>query len=109
MSLLAVGSAMVIVASAATQWRSPRILVPLLRIGQRSYEVYLTHMFVVFVIFGIFVSLGSPLHAVPVLFLAVIIVAGLSGRSGSEILLRANEPNAAQALGRWAGKARLGY
>ncbi len=79
MSLLAVGSAMMIVASAATLWRSPRIFEPLLRIGQRSYEVYLTHMFVVFVIFGFFVSLGSPLHAVPALFLSVIIVAGLLG------------------------------
>jgi peptidoglycan/LPS O-acetylase OafA/YrhL len=79
MSLLAIGSAMLIAASAATQWRSPRILGPLLGIGQRSYEVYLTHMFVVFAFFGIFMSVGSPLYAVPLLFIAVIIVAGLLG------------------------------
>jgi peptidoglycan/LPS O-acetylase OafA/YrhL len=79
MTLLAAGSAMLIAASAETQWRSPRILGPLLGIGQRSYEVYLTHMFVVFAFFGIFVSAGKPLYAVPLLFIAMIVVAGLLG------------------------------
>jgi peptidoglycan/LPS O-acetylase OafA/YrhL len=79
MSLVAVGTALLIAGSAETQWRSPRILRPLLILGQRSYEVYLTHMFVVFAFFRIFVSVGSPLYAVPVLFVAVITMAGLLG------------------------------
>ena len=79
MSLLAFGSALLIVALAETQWQSPRVLRPLLKIGRRSYEVYLTHMFVVFALFGIFVKAGSPLLAVPILFLAVILLAGLLG------------------------------
>jgi peptidoglycan/LPS O-acetylase OafA/YrhL len=106
MSLLALGSAILIAASAATQWRSPRILGPLLRIGRRSYEVYLTHMFVVFAFFGIFVSEGSPLHAVPMLFIAVIIVAGLLG----ELVARFySEPMNRMLRGHWGdGPEKLG-
>ena len=36
-------------------------------------------MFVVFALFGIFLSAGRPLPAVPVLFFAVIFVAGVLG------------------------------
>ncbi len=46
MTILALGTCMVIVAAAQTHWRSPRILTPFLILGQRSYEIYLTHMFV---------------------------------------------------------------
>ncbi len=52
---------------------------PLLNLGQRSYEVYLTHMFVVFGLFQLFVLAGKPMSAVPALFLAVIFLAGLLG------------------------------
>ncbi len=79
MTILAVGSCMVIAAAAHTRWRSPRILFPLMKLGQRSYEVYLTHMFVVFALYGLFGSIGAPLGAVPVLFIAVVIVSGLLG------------------------------
>ncbi len=79
MSLLAFGSSLLIASLAETQWHSPRVLRPLLKIGRRSYEVYLTHMFVVFALFRIFVKAGSPLIAVPILFLAVILLAGLLG------------------------------
>ncbi len=47
-TVLGVGTCMFIAATAQTQWRSPRFLAPLLQIGRYSYEVYLTHMFVVF-------------------------------------------------------------
>ncbi len=79
MTILAVGTCLFVAASAQTQWRSPRILSPLLKIGQYSYEVYLTHMFVVFVLFDLFVSVGKPMPLVPVLFLTVILVAGALG------------------------------
>jgi peptidoglycan/LPS O-acetylase OafA/YrhL len=79
MTILAVGTCMVIVAAATTEWRSPRILSPLLRLGQHSYEVYLTHMFVVFLLFRLFLAAGKRMSLVPALFVVVIIVAGLFG------------------------------
>ena len=48
-------------------------------LGQRSYEVYLTHMFVVFALFDLFVGRGKPMGAVPVLFVAVVLIAGVLG------------------------------
>jgi peptidoglycan/LPS O-acetylase OafA/YrhL len=79
MTLLALGSCMVIAAAAQTQWKSPRVIFPLITLGQRSYEVYLTHMFVVFALFGLFKSAGQSLAAVPALFIGVILVSGLLG------------------------------
>ncbi|MBN9617384.1 MAG: hypothetical protein J0G35_17610 [Acidobacteriales bacterium] len=70
---------MLIAVAAQTQWRNPRLLKPLVKLGQRSYEVYLTHMFVVFALFHLFVGIGKPTRAVPVLFLSVILIAGLLG------------------------------
>jgi peptidoglycan/LPS O-acetylase OafA/YrhL len=51
----------------------------MLKLGQRSYEVYLTHMFLVFALFQIFVAIGIPMVGVPVLFLVVILLSGLFG------------------------------
>jgi peptidoglycan/LPS O-acetylase OafA/YrhL len=79
MTILAVGTCMIIVAAAQTQWKSPRILSPVLSLGRRSYEVYLLHMFVVFALFDLFVSVGKPMAAVPALFLTVILVSGAFG------------------------------
>jgi peptidoglycan/LPS O-acetylase OafA/YrhL len=79
MTILGVGTCMFIAATAQTQWRSPRVLAPLLRIGQYSYEVYLTHMFVVFAFFDLFVTIGKPMRLVPVLFVITILVAGGMG------------------------------
>jgi peptidoglycan/LPS O-acetylase OafA/YrhL len=79
MTILAAGTCMVIAAAAETQWKSPSFLQPLLGLGQRSYEVYLTHMFVVFAFFEIFLAAGKPSRAVPALFLAVILAAGFLG------------------------------
>jgi len=47
--------------------------------GRRSYEIYLTHMFVVFVFFDFFVRKGKPMGWVPALFVATIVVAGALG------------------------------
>ena len=79
MTILAVGACLVIVAAAQTQWRAPVLLMPLLKLGQRSYEVYLTHGFVVVGLFSLFVAAGKPMNAVIVLFLAVIVLAGALG------------------------------
>lgn len=79
MTVLAVGACMFIAACAQGQWRSPRVLDPLLKIGQYSYEVYLTHMFVVFAFFDLFLSIGKPMRSVPALFIAVAIVSGVVG------------------------------
>ncbi len=76
MTILGLGTCMFIAATAQTQWRSPRVLTPLLRIGQYSYEVYLTHMFVVF---GLFLDDGKPMRLVPVLFMVTILIAGVLG------------------------------
>lgn len=79
MTILAIGSCLVIAAAAEIRWESPRFIRPLITLGRRSYEVYLTHMFVVFTLFALFKSAGPSLGAVPLLFISVIIVSGLVG------------------------------
>ena len=70
---------MIMIAAAQMQWKGPRLLAPLLQLGQRSYEVYLTHMFVVFAFFAIFVKYRSPIWSVPLLFVATIVGAAAAG------------------------------
>jgi peptidoglycan/LPS O-acetylase OafA/YrhL len=79
MTIIALGTCMIMIAAAQTQWKGPRLLAPLLQLGQRSYEVYLTHMFVVFAFFAIFIKCGSPVWAVPLLFVATIVGAAAAG------------------------------
>ncbi|MGH9717204.1 MAG: acyltransferase family protein [Candidatus Acidiferrales bacterium] len=78
-TILAIGTCLIIIAAAQTQWRSPRAFVPALLLGQRSYEVYLTHMFVVFAFFDLFVKMGKPMRMVPVLFVVAIVISSLLG------------------------------
>ncbi len=78
-TVLAVGVCFAIVAAVQSGWRAPRVLWPLLELGHRSYEVYLTHMFAVLALFALFVRLGKPLRGVPMLFAAAIVTAGLLG------------------------------
>lgn len=79
MTILAVGICMIIVASAQSQWRAPRLLAPLLKLGERSYEIYLTHMFVVIVFFDLFLRFEKPMAMVSVLFVASILISGFLG------------------------------
>jgi len=79
MTILGIGGCMVIAAVAQSRWTSPRVLFPLINLGQRSYEVYLTHMFVVFALFELFEAAGSRLRAVPILFIAIILISSLLG------------------------------
>ena len=103
MTVVAVGTCLVIAAVAQSGWKARRIAGPLLRLGERSYEVYLTHMFVVFGAFGLFVRAGKPMWGVPVLFIGVIVAAGLFG----EVVARFySEPLNRLIRARWLGGKR---
>ena len=79
MSMIGVGASMLIAVAAQTGWCSPRGFLPLLLAGRRSYEIYLTHMFVVIAMAAGFVAVGSAMWAVPVFFIGVLIIGGLLG------------------------------
>jgi peptidoglycan/LPS O-acetylase OafA/YrhL len=106
MSAIGVGASMLIAVAAQTGWRSPRVLAPLLLAGQRSYEVYLTHMFVVVGGFALFATVGKPIAGVPVIFILVIAAAVLLG----EVVARVySEPMNRWLRVRWGdGARRLG-
>jgi peptidoglycan/LPS O-acetylase OafA/YrhL len=103
-TILAVGTCMVIIVAAQTRWKSPRVLGPLLRLGQRSYEVYLTHMFVVLAFFHVFVSMDKPMRLVPILFVSTVLVATLLGDAVANFY---SEPMNRLLRERW-GEAKLG-
>ncbi len=79
MTILALGTCLIITGAARGIWRVPAGIRPLLWIGQHSYEVYLTHMFVVIGLFVVFTKFGKPLGGVPVLFVCSIILSGVLG------------------------------
>jgi peptidoglycan/LPS O-acetylase OafA/YrhL len=80
MTILALGTCMLMAAATQTKWKAARILNPLLVYGRCSYEIYLTHMFVVFAFFNLFVNAGKLLRYVPLLFLVVLVLAGVLGK-----------------------------
>ena len=103
MTILALGACMVIAVVAQTQWSAPRILTPLLKAGRRSYEIYLTHVFVVLGIFNIFVAANKPMKAVSALFIIVIVVAVVLG----ELVARCySEPMNRWLRERWGDGSR---
>ncbi len=103
MTILAVGTCMLIAAAVQTSWKPPRLLMPVLDLGQRSYEIYLTHMFVVFALFRLFLFAGCPKAAIPLLFLAVIIVSTFLG----DLVARAfSEPVNRLIRSRWRDAQR---
>jgi peptidoglycan/LPS O-acetylase OafA/YrhL len=75
MTVVAIGTCLIIAAAAQSRWTAPWFLQPLTRLGQRSYEIYLTHMFVVFALFALFRS------RVVLLFAATILLAALLGEA----------------------------
>jgi peptidoglycan/LPS O-acetylase OafA/YrhL len=81
MTILAAGVCMIIAATTQTNWKSPHVMSPLLALGRRSYEVYLTHMFVVFGLFQVFTLGGKSMSAVIPLFIVVIVIAGFLGEA----------------------------
>jgi len=97
---------LLIAVAAQTGWRSPRVFAPLLRAGQRSYEIYLTHMFVVIALAGAFTATGSAMWAVPPFFIGVLVIAGLLGEAVARIY---SEPMNRWLRGRWNdGAASMG-
>jgi peptidoglycan/LPS O-acetylase OafA/YrhL len=79
MTVLGIGTCMFIAATAQAQWKAPRIVVPLLRMGQFSYEIYLTHVFVVFALLGLFLDAGKPMSLVPAYFIGTILISAALG------------------------------
>ncbi len=79
MTLLALGTCLVIAAAAQSAAAGSAITAPLRLLGRRSYEIYLTHMFVVIGGFTLFVDAGKPPSAVPILFAGVILTAAALG------------------------------
>lgn len=105
MTIIALGTCMVIIAASQTHWKGPRLLAPMLRLGQCSYEVYLTHMFVVFAFFAIFMKYGNPIWSVPLLFVATIVVSAAAGDSVARFF---SEPLNRILRERWsAGRRQL--
>lgn len=78
-TLLAIGTCLVIAAASQSHWQAPRITAPVLAMGRHSYEIYLTHEFCVIGLFLLFTKAGSPINAIPVLFITVIVAASLVG------------------------------
>jgi peptidoglycan/LPS O-acetylase OafA/YrhL len=106
MTIIALGTCMVIIAAAQTKWRSPRVLTPILSLGRRSYEVYLTHAFIVLGFFHLFLVAGKPIRAVPALFVSTVIVAALLGELVGRFY---SEPMNRWLRERWGeGPERLG-
>ena len=106
MTLLAVGASLLIAVAAQTQWQAPRLFSPILQLGRRSYEIYLTHMFVVFAIFALFLHASKPLRAVPALFLTTILVSAVLGELVARLY---SEPMNRYLRNRWGdGPAKLG-
>ena len=79
MTVLAVGTCCLIAVAAETRWRSWRVLAPVLGLGRRSYEIYLTHVFVVLGLFDWFVAEGKPMRAVWPMFAVAVVLAGVVG------------------------------
>ncbi|HEY6374029.1 MAG TPA: acyltransferase [Edaphobacter sp.] len=98
MTILAFGTCLLIATAAQTRWHAPRIFTPLLKLGQRSYEIYLTHMFVVFALFTGFLYIHKPIKAVPALFLITIFLATLLGELIARIY---SEPLNRRLRSRW--------
>jgi peptidoglycan/LPS O-acetylase OafA/YrhL len=79
MTIIALGACLVMATVAQAPRRLPMPARPLLWLGQRSYEIYLTHMFVVIGLYVLFTRLGAPSIGVPALFVATVLLSALLG------------------------------
>lgn len=81
-TLLSCGTAALLISLAATPGRSDAggapLLAPLRWLGRSSYEIYLSHMFVVLPATVLFKRLGTP-QLIPFLYIAVIVSSALLG------------------------------
>jgi peptidoglycan/LPS O-acetylase OafA/YrhL len=78
-TLIAFGTCLLIAAFSAIDWRPPMVLAPVLLAGRRSYEVYLTHEFLIVGLLTGFVALGKPMSGVAPLFVSSMVLAVLLG------------------------------
>jgi peptidoglycan/LPS O-acetylase OafA/YrhL len=79
MTVLALGTCLTTLAAAQSQWRAPRLFYPILKLGQRSYEVYLTHFFVLFVFFDLLLKFVVPVGSITLCLLDLFIIFVLVG------------------------------
>lgn len=100
MTVLAIGTCLVMIAASQSRYKAPRFLGPFLDLGQRSYEVYLTHMFVVLALFHFFLELGKPMLAIPLLFVATVVLSTLLGDVVARLY---SEPMNRMIRQRWGG------
>jgi peptidoglycan/LPS O-acetylase OafA/YrhL len=106
MTVLALGACLVVIAVAQTRWRAPRAVWRLVRMGRLSYEIYLTHIFVVIALFDLFLAAGRPMRAVPALFVGVVALSGVFGAVVSRVY---SEPMNRWLRERWGeGSKKLG-
>lgn len=106
MTVVAFGACLVMAAAAKSGWKLKGPAGLLLIYGRQSYEIYLTHMFVVLGCFAVFRQLGQPMSLVFPVFVVVGAFAGILGKLVSRFY---SEP-ANRALRAWFGDApgRLG-
>ncbi|WP_353067679.1 acyltransferase [Tunturibacter psychrotolerans] len=92
MTVLGLGTCLVLAVVSQTRWKALGFAGPLVHLGRLSYEVYLTHIFVVLSVFHLFLVLNKPVRVVPGMFLVVLLLSGLLGavvsRSYSEPMNR---------------------
>jgi peptidoglycan/LPS O-acetylase OafA/YrhL len=106
MTMIALGTCLVMATVAQAPRRLPMVARPLLWLGQRSYEIYLTHMFVVIALYVLFKRLGAPSIGVPALFIGTVL---LSGFLGEFVARFCSEPMNRYLRQRWGeGPSRLG-
>lgn len=79
MTILAIGTCMILLVAAQSQWKAPRIFYPILKLGELSYEIYLTHMFVILAFFHLFLKYEKPVMLIPLLFIVSILFSGFLG------------------------------
>jgi len=78
-TVLALGAALLLIVIAQDRKPGTWLTAPLRWFGRNSYEVYLTHSFVVVLMTGLFVAWGSPYAWSPLWFVAVAAVSGVLG------------------------------
>jgi peptidoglycan/LPS O-acetylase OafA/YrhL len=79
MTVLALGVALTLMALAQRRQPGRSWTAPLRWLGRNSYEVYLTHMFVVFGLLQVFVAFGSPYRWAPLWYGIIVCLSGTLG------------------------------
>lgn len=104
MTILAIGTCLILIVAAQTEWTAPGPTRPLLTLGERSYEIYLTHMFVVFALFELFLRAGKPMQAVPLLFLGAVLTSAVVGTLTARLFSEPMNRRLRRYFGRESGR-----